>query len=581
MKKRIISLLLVAAMAVGMMVGCGKKEEPAPTPSTKQEEQKDTAADASSVVEEVDYDSLPTLNVLFTHAYQYEGDDNVVWKEVAKRIGAKVHFITADTDKRNAMIASGEGYDILASFNADMKAQAEGGGLLPLDDLITDEVKEAMGLYIETSKKNYSHDGKLYWLPYGASLTNGNVGDKDAGRNMFRWDLYAEIGYPEVKTYMDLPDVLADMLEKFPTNEAGETAYACALPAESGPMANAIFALGGNAQNQEPAGIGSVRAYKCDDMSFVSQYDPEEGAFWYGIQFFNKCWNMGIMDPDSFAMAEADMKAKNDAGRLYHAHFSWNYSSGAPYMAVPFTQDTIYTKVVNNKAVGLDATGYGQAINAKTKLKDQAVAYMNLIHTVEGCNLIFNGIEGVHWEYDANGVRQYTDYAWDLWNTENNEAWHKEGLWHSESANMIGIGHSTILDDGKTMLLHKDKTLFESSLTDIQKEFCEHYGVSYPTEAYAKIMEDNGVTGPQVQDPFVAAFLPSNATAPDDIRQIEGNIAIEAESWISKLVKCPTEDFEDMKADCLAALEKAGLSKAEQYYKDNWQAAFDEAAKYK
>ncbi len=578
MKKRILSLLLVAVMAVGMMVGCGKKEEPAPTPSTKQEEQKDTAADASSVVEEeVDLDSLPTLNVLFTHAYMYESDDNVIWNEVAKTIGAKVHFITADTDKRNSMIASGEGYDILASFGTDMLTQASGGGLLALDDLLSDECKADMGPYLQDSINRYSPDGKIYWLPYGAYTTdNGTVGDKDASRSMIRWDLYKEMGAPEVKTFLDLADVLADMVEKYPTNDAGETAYAVAIPSEATVMMNHMMAAPGAALNQNAT--GKVVSWSFQDMSLINSFDPEKGPFFYGAKFYNKCWNLGIMDPDSFAMAEADMKAKADAGTIYSVPFSWQYTAGAPFMAAPMTVDGPLVNLNPKRARGTEAFSYGQAINAKTKLVDEAAAYMNLIHTNAGCNWILNGLEGVHWEM-VDGKRQYTDYAWELWNSEGHEDWYKEGLWHAEVHNMLGVNQNTILDDGQALILHKDSSQFVTGLSDVQKDFCEFYGVDYPAQYYAKLNEAAGDANNK--DPYVESCLPAYASAPDDIKQLEDAVMLEAEGWVSKLVKCKESEFDKVQADCLAALEKAGLSKVFKYYQDNWDAAWDAAEELK
>ncbi len=570
MKKRILSLLLVAAMAAGMMVGCGKKEDPAPTPSTQQEQESTDAAESSSVVEEVDLDSLPTLNVLFTHAYQYESDTNVIWNEVAKKVGAKIHFITADADKISAMIASGEGYDILMAKAADLLTLAQGGNLVALDDLVSDEVKETIPLYLETSKERYSHDGKLYWLPYGATIGNDYVGDKAPGRAQIRWDLYADLGYPEVKTLLDLPEVLADMVEK------SDADYAVALPSEGATMINMITTVGGSALANEPSN-SSLSGFNWEDMSYVSVFDAEDGAFWYGCEFYNKCYKLGIFDPDSYAMTEADMKAKISAGQLLYAAFSWQYDAGTPMMSVPFTDDGLGASPTIAKTHGLEKFDWGHAINKKTELLDEAVAYLNLIHTIDGVNMILNGIEGVHWEW-VDGKRQYTDYAWELYNSEGHVKWYEEGLWSAESHNMLGLNKRNVLDDGQALLLHDDYQFFVTGLTDVQKEFCEHYGVDYPMQVYEKLAKDAGIPLGGDVDVYVKSFLPSSA-GNDEIKAIEGNIFLEAETWVSKLVKA--DDFEAAKKDCMAALEKIGLSKAEQFYKDNWQAAFDTAAQYK
>jgi hypothetical protein len=343
-------------------------------------------------------------------------------------------------------------------------------------------------------------------------------------------------------------------------------------------MMNHMANIGGPALNLSAAN-NSVRSWSFDDMSLVNFFDVEKGAFFYTAKFYNKLYNLGVLDPDSFALTEADMKAKVDAGTVYSTAFSWQYTAGTPMVAAPLTVDTPLVTINPVRARGTEAFSYGQAINAKTELKDQAVAYMNLIHTIDGCNWILNGLEGVHWEYDENGVRQYTDYAWDLWNSEGHEAWYKEGLWHAEVHNMLGCNQNSVLEDGRALILHKSADQFITGLTDIQKDFCEFYGVDYPAQYYAKLMDATGRANNK--DPYVESCLPSNGSAPDDIKQTEAAVMLEAEQWVSKLVKCKEADFDKTVADCAAALEKAGLSKVFKYYQDNWDAAWDAAEEMK
>ena len=79
MKKRVLSLLLVTVMAVTAFAGCGQTEEKKSTQTSTNESKTPEVVETSGDVEkEVAYEDLPTINVLFNHGYDYEGDDNPI-----------------------------------------------------------------------------------------------------------------------------------------------------------------------------------------------------------------------------------------------------------------------------------------------------------------------------------------------------------------------------------------------------------------------------------------------------------------------------------------------------------------------
>ena len=137
MKKRLLSLLLVATMATAMLAGCGKETKSTETGKASTESGTTSESTTTEEVKEVAYEDLPTINVLFVHGHDYE--ESEIWQEVAKKVGAKIHFIGADTDKYNTMIASGEGYDILMATKDNLATFATGGSLLALDDLVVEK----------------------------------------------------------------------------------------------------------------------------------------------------------------------------------------------------------------------------------------------------------------------------------------------------------------------------------------------------------------------------------------------------------------------------------------------------------
>ena len=146
---------------------------------------------------------------------------------------------------------------------------------------------------------------------------------------------------------------------------------------------------------------------------------------------------------------------------------------------------------------------------------------------------------------------------------------------------MLGLDYNNILEDGKALVLHKDPSLWKDGLTDVEKDFCEYYGVDYPLQAYYKIMEDNNTPNNGSIDPYVEAFLPTKGKAPEDVQLAETAVMNEAQDWLAKLIKAKESDLPKLKEQAMDAFEKAGLADVEKWLEDNWQAAFDKAAQYK
>lgn len=567
MKKKFLSILLAATMVAAALTGCGQEDKTSDEGNTP-------AASDEAEDGEVAYEDLPTINVLFIHGYANEGEDNEIWKEVAKKVGAKIHFIGADTDKYNTMIASGEGYDILIAEQKNMATFATGGTLLALDDLVAsngENISANLPKFLEYSKETFS-DGtdSLYWLPTANAFTGQKVGDKDSAHALIRWDLYKEMGYPEVNSVDEYLQMLADMMEANPTNEAGEKVYGMSIPSDvlTNTMINPFLAWNGKTNFQKTA------SYSWKDMSYSNIYG-EDGVFWDGVEFYHKAYQLGLLDPDSFTLTEADMKAKASAGRLLYVSFSWQYdpmTDGKGFESIPLSFASPQP-VINNPASELSFY-FGMAINKNTEYPELCMDYMNFLASEEGANLINNGIEGVHYTVE-NGVRTLTDEALAMYN---DGTWDANGLGSGEIGNLTILHQMGILSDGKPVLLTKDSDLFASTLTDVQKDFCEHYGVDYPTQAFMQMAEKNNLPTREEMDPTVQMFLPIPT---DDIAQLEAAVVSEAEGLVAGLVMADDSEFEAKLEAAKAQLAKVGVTKIDEFYNANWQTAFEKAAQWK
>ncbi len=561
--KKILALLLVLVMVVGM-AACGTTPSTNPsTPSTPS-----TPSDPSTPSEpaEVNIDELPTLNVLFVHGYMYEDyDTNVIWPELAKKVGAKIHFIGAETDKINSMLASGEGWDMIIKVG-DYQATAETGAVVALSDYKDQlpNVYANMPDAVAWSAENLG-DGTLYWIPSLVCPNAAKVGEMTAARGQIRWDLYADMGYPEVNTPEEQAQLLIDMVEKYPTGPNGKPAYAHCIPTDV--MWNHLKFPFVDWTGYNSWSGSDLALYSWEDLSYMNFLDPEEGAYWDAIDYYHTLYQAGALDPDSFTMLEADMKTKATAGNLYSVFASWQYAAadlpeGTGFMAIPMTKATTayMEELPKTKGTGTPSWAYG--VNVNTEYLDECLAYLDFLASWEGANLVVNGIEGVHYTTDADGVRSLTDAAWAL-KDQGNEAWEKYGLYAAEVGNITLYDSNALMADGKPLNLSNDPAFWTSKLTDIEKAFCDHYDVVYPGEYYAKVMKDNNLT--MATKP--TAEEKASFTAPsDDIKQIENGLKLEAETWAATLIMASDAEYEKLIADAKAAFAAAGLADVDAYY---------------
>ncbi len=573
MKKRWMSLLLTLSMIVAMMVGCGE------SPGNKQGGDVQGVENEGAGTEDVAYEDLPTLNVLFIHGYTYEGDDNVIWKELAMRVGAKIHFIGADTDKYNTMLASGEGYDIIMSVGRKMKDISTGGSLLPMDALLSEygsNIQENAPLAIEYSKENLSDDtNSLYWVPYDTQYTGKSVGSREERLGLIRWDYYKEMGYPEVNSIDEYLLMIKDMHELHPTTESGGAIYGMAIPSDKLQMTmNSPFEnwLGMTA-------FGTTGCYRWEDMSYVNKYD-DDGSFWAGIDFYHKANELGLLDPDSFTLTEEDLKAKATEGKLLTITAQWQVNQmeqGQGFMAIPKTWAYPTSVSVSNVTRGIGIPTGGFAINKKSEHPELCMKFLDFVFSEEGANLIYNGIEGTHYIVE-NGVRSLTQEALDMYNETEGARWEETGLYTAESSHFCGLSRTAIAPDGKALNLVMDPSMYESTLTDVEKDYCDYYGVSYPQEIVTQYVEKYDLIDASTADPYVIAFLP---VPTDEIMQLEVALDEEADSLIADLVLASEEEYEAKVAEAKSRLEKIGLQKVNDYYEGLWQEAFDKADEYR
>ena len=255
-----------------------------------------------------------------------------------------------------------------------------------------------------------------------------------------RWDLYKELGYPEVYDLNDMIDLFADMKEICPTDEIGNETYAVSVwPDWDGNMVMYVKALGTAYYGYDELGFGH---YNPVNGEFISCLE-DDGPYMECLRFFNKLYRAGLLDPNSSSQTYDKMSEKLKNGGTFWSIF--NYAGSMAYNTEAHLADGKYMyALVPEDATpivyGLGSTGGNRiwSVGNYTKYPELCLEILNWLATPEGSMTMWYGPRGLTWDYDENGGMYFTE----LGKLTSNDS----------SYNMAGI-EWTSPDTGKTYTL--------------------------------------------------------------------------------------------------------------------------------
>ena len=159
-------------------------------------------------------------------------------------------------------------------------------------------------------------------------------------------------------------------------------------------------------------------------------YEPldENSPMWSFLEYLNKAYKAGLFDPDSFTQTGDDMKAKIAAGQVLSpiwASDGVQYEAANPntaeefrgFQTLPVEGTTYWCNSYYNG--GWDACFVG--IPANSSDPEAALRVLEYLSTDDGARLVDSGIQGVHWDYDENGVPTLTDEIIEAYNNWSDE----------------------------------------------------------------------------------------------------------------------------------------------------------------
>ena len=395
--------------------------------------------------------------------------------------------------------------------------------------------------------------------------------DEPAGRGInpeqgvfLRWDWYYELGAPEIADMDGLLDVLAQMQEAHPTNENGDKVYALSAFKDwdggSVRAAREMLFLYGQA--------GVQGWYSSNyDGSEVINYADDGGLYYQMLQWWNKAYRMGLVDPDSSTQNWDMIASKANDGRIC---FSWWTFLGANihggtydpetsnpgYALVPI-QNSVISNVGYNQ-YGLEGNAF--AMGSSAKYPERIMEFLDYYASPEGILETNSRIEGVTYEM-IDGRPVLTEFA--LSTDPNKEAPEEMGggLW---SDGACQINYPLVHADDINPILGEptNSSLWSSTLESGVNTFTEQWAEVYGTDSPLDYLETHDMI--QVV-PGTDYTTPSD---PSDIQTMRAqlNELFTATGWQMIYAESDSE-FETLWNDMKAQLPDFGFNEVDAYDK--------------
>ena len=291
---------------------------------------------------------------------------------------------------------------VTAGLIMDMSGYLKGKDIMQYETAIRDlnNRVSATGIYAIPSE-----------LSRNSPLTSSETMEPTYGPYL-RWDLYGQLGYPEIKTLEDLLPVLRDMQELMPYSDAGNPTYAFSFFKD----------WDGNLMNnaKQPACLygydesGFVLA-KADGSDYQSIVDSDS-MYMRTLKFYYEANQLGLVDPESPTQNYDSVFLKYQQGDIFFCIWPWlsqsayntlsNKEAGKGFMLAPIDDMQIYS-------YGCRPMGNDQeiiCIGSNAKDPERLADFIDWLYSEEG---VFNnsaqvaggtaGPEGLTWERTENG----------------------------------------------------------------------------------------------------------------------------------------------------------------------------------
>ncbi len=382
------------------------------------------------------YEKALTVDVFDSEA-NYQGIQSGWFADKIKdRFNMELNIISINNNYNGSVLqgvraASGYLGDIImvSGQNNALGDLVDSGLLLDMTPYIAD--KDIMKYSDAIYKLNEGLDG-IYAIPSGISTMPADT-PLDINNSTYapyvRWDIYEQIGSPEISTLEDLLPVLKQMQEASPYSDSGENVYAFSFfdDWDNNMMtwAKQPCCFYGYDEN------GFVLA-KADGSDYQSILD-DDSLYYRSLKFYFEANQMGLVDPDSRTQSYSDVFSKYQDGAVLFS--PWDFMGMSAYNTDEHMEEGKGFMMIDIEDMMIYEHGCSQdgnydeviCIGADVEDPQRMVDFVDYLYSDDGIyenqaaeNGGSAGLEGITWEM-VDGQPQLTDYGIDVFYNQSSD----------------------------------------------------------------------------------------------------------------------------------------------------------------
>lgn len=454
------------------------------------------------------------------------------------------------------------------------------GSIWCMDDWLAengDNLKEKIPTALKYAKEAIGN-GKTYFIPTNIQTENKELPNKNGFVGLYtRWDYYKELGCPDISTEDKYLDVLKQMVDAHPTTADGKKVYALSGWTDWGIWPYMIgypFSMGYT--NQQYNQYLNTENGEMEDMFTV-----EDGPLWKALSFFNKAYRMGIMDPEAFTMKSDQYGAKVKNGEVLVSYTNWDQpdksvcGDDAAMFILPGTFPYAMNIYPTESPLGY-GTSNALVISSNCEYPERAMELLDYLVSDEGARLVYSGIPGEDWD-TVDGKPQvigsYFDYVTKKEDRDQNYRTNQGIKLYYWMSPLCGSNQCA---DGEPIDLSLSKDLILSTVTDVDKDFCDYYTdgkAQYPGEAYVDLVEQ-GKLKTNNPDPTGDMTVKLMQPISDEASRTCNKVSEYVQANIAKIITCEDDDaFAAQKEKMISDINAMGYEDALKEIQANFEDA--------
>ena len=500
--KKLISLLCAGAMTASLLAGCGSSSESADSSAASgSEKSTETTAEADSTDSTASDGDTMTIEI-FDVAANYQGVQTGWFAKVVKdRFNIELNIIApqvAGDAIYQTRSSSGNLGDILILESGQFKECIDAGLIKDISADIWNysnlaDYKDQIDVLNNGLEGN--DNGATYGIPTEMLSTSPTSYSQDTiySSPLLRWDLYKELGTPDIADLDGLLDVLEQMKEKHPTNDAGYACYAMSLwPDWDG--GDGMLGIANVVQlttwyGEKIKGSAILKP----DGTFIPLTD-KNGTYYKILKFLYEANQRGLVDPDSATQDWNSACAKMSAGQVYLMWYSWQTGFWNSTERLKDGTGFIFTPVADQEYYA-DADVYygsGRVWAVGSQVDDEKYAkimeFLDWYASPEGLMFQHAGIEGFNYEVGEDGKFTQINSNALMDNLNVPEEWGGGGYSDGNNAINQWIVNANSINPltGETYVVTYWSSYKEETLTDMKREWRERFDAEEPADYMKK-----------------------------------------------------------------------------------------------